>query len=197
MKVPPLPDEEEIRKKKTLVPVMALLLIPLLLALYTFGTVWSQPAPAVTPTAVAEATSSPTATSTPTSTSTPTATPSPTATATPTPSPTATLTPTPVGEVVIVTPEDGETVNSNRPPIKGTAPPEATVQVYVGEELIDTTITDEAGQWTLVPGEPLADGEHTITAKLLDEQGAVVSSDSVTIHVVGGLLPISGGSTPD
>ncbi|MCD6555262.1 MAG: hypothetical protein J7M16_14780 [Anaerolineae bacterium] len=197
MKVPPLPDEEEIRKKKTLVPVMALLLIPLLLALYTFGTVWSQPVPAVTPTAVAEATSSPTATSTPTSTSTPTATPSPTATATPTPSPTSTLTPTPVGEVVIVTPEDGETVNSNRPPIKGTAPPEATVQVYVGEELIDTTVADEAGQWTLVPGEPLADGEHTITAKLLDEQGAVVSSDSVTIHVVGGLLPISGGSTPD
>ncbi len=207
MKVPPLPDEEEIRKKKTLVTVMALLLIPVLLGLYTLGTVWGQPEAVVTLTAVAEATSSPTATSTPTPapppTQTPTTTPSPTATATatptpsPTPSPTATLTPTSVGEVVIITPEDGETVNRDRPSIEGSAPPEATVQVYVDEELVGTTIADDAGHWAVVPAEPLAEGEHDIIAKMLDEQGTVISSDSVTIQVVGGLLPVSGGSTPD
>jgi len=99
--------------------------------------------------------------------------------------------------VAIVTPEDGDTVNLDRPPVEGTAPPAATVWVYVDEKEVGTAIADEEGRWDIVPTDPLADGEHTITAKMLDENGAVISSDSVTINVVTGLLPITGGTTPD
>ncbi|MDH7472598.1 MAG: Ig-like domain-containing protein [Anaerolineae bacterium] len=205
MRAPILPDEEEIRKKKSLVLVVALLLVPILLGLYTLSVVWGQPGGTPPPPVVAGATSTPSATSTPTatplsistSTLTPTATPSPTATATPTPSPIPTLTPTPVQDVVIVTPQDGETVNPDRLPVEGTASPGATIQVYVDEELAGTTVTDEAGHWEVVPVEPLVEGKHTITAKMLDEKDAVVSSDSVSITVVAGLLPITGGTTPD
>jgi hypothetical protein len=205
VRIPSLPDEEEIRKKKTLVPMMALLLIPILLGLYTLGTVWGQPGATVTPGVVAIATSTPTATNTPTSTppptqtptATPTTPPSPTATVAPTMTPTPTISPTLVQSVIIVTPEDGETVNHDQLSVEGSAPPGATVQVYVGEELAGTAITDETGHWAVVPADPLAEGEHTITAKMLDEQGVVTSTDSVTIHVVGGLLPITGGSAPD
>jgi len=99
--------------------------------------------------------------------------------------------------VAIVTPEDGDTVNLDRPPVEGTAPPAATVWVYVDEKEVGTAIADEEGRWDIVPTDSLAEGEHTITAKTLDEKGAVVSSDSVTINVVTGLLPITGGTTPD
>ena len=88
-------------------------------------------------------------------------------------------------------------MNLDRPPVEGTAPPGATVQIYVDEEEARPTIADENGRWDVVLTDPLADGEHTITAKLLDEQGTMVSSDSVTINVVTGLLPITGGITPD
>ena len=207
MRVPILPDEEEIRKKKSLVLVVALLLVPILLGLYTLGAVWGQAGATVTPVVVSGATFTPTATSAltstplPTRTSTPTATatatPSPMATATPTPLSTPTMTATPLPNVVIVTPEDGDTINNNRPPVEGTAPPAATVWVYVDEKEVGTAIADEEGRWDIVPTDPLADGEHTITAKMLDENGAVISSDSVTINVVTGLLPITGGTTPD
>lgn len=205
MRAPILPDEEEIRKKKTLVPAMALLLIPLLLGLYAFGTVLRPSEEVITPPVVAGATSTPTLTPTstptrtPTSTSTPTVTASPTATATKTPPPslTPTMTSTPLPNVVIITPQDGDTVNLDRPPVEGTAPPAATVWIYVDEKEAGTAIADEEGRWNIVPADPLADGEHTITAKMFDEQGAVVSSDSVTINVVTGLLPVTGGTTPD
>jgi len=203
VRVPILPDEEEIRKKKSLVLVVALLLVPILLGLYTLGAVWGQAGALATPVVVAGATFTPTATSALTSTPLPTRTSTPTATATATPSPTATAMPTPsptatpVPGVAIVTPEDGDTVNLDRPPVEGTAPPAATVWVYVDEKEVGTAIADEEGRWDIVPTDPLADGEHTITAKMLDENGAVVSSDSVTINVVTGLLPITGGTTPD
>jgi len=203
VRVPILPDEEEIRKKKSLVLVVALLLVPILLGLYTLGAVWGQAGALATPVVVAGATFTPTATSALTSTPLPTRTSTPTATATATPSPTATAMPTPsptatpVPGVAIVTPEDGDTVNLDRPPVEGTAPPAATVWVYVDEKEVGTAIADEEGRWDIVPTDPLADGEHTITAKMLDENGAVISSDSVTINVVTGLLPITGGTTPD
>lgn len=200
--IPLLPDEEEIRKKKSLVLVMALLLIPVLLGFYALGTVWGQVVVTPTPEIIVRVTASPTCTSSPTSTPSPTQTPmatpspSPTLTPTPIPSPTATATPAPVPEVIIVTPEDGGEVNQ-RPPIEGTASPGATVQVYVGDELVGTTTSDETGHWTVTPEESLAEGEQTITANMLDEREQVVASDSVTVNVVGGLLPITGGTTPD
>jgi hypothetical protein len=209
VRIPILPDEEEIRKKKTLVLMMALLLIPILLGFYTLGTVWGQPGATATPAVIAGATSTPTImatltltslptqTCTPTATSTATPSPSPTTTATATPSPTATLTPTPVQDVVIITPDDGDVVSLDQPPVEGSALPGATVDVYVDEELVGTAVTDEAGHWSVVPADPLADGEHTVTAKMLDEQDAIVSTDSVAINVVAGLLPITGGTTPD
>lgn len=199
---PLLPDEEEIRKKKSLVLVMALLLIPVLLGFYALGTVWGQVVATPTPEVIVRVTASPTCTSpptlTPSPTQTPTVTPSPSSTLTPTPipSPTATATPTPVPEVIIVAPEDGGEVNE-RPPIEGTASPRATVQVYVGDELVGTTTSDETGYWTVTPEESLAEGEQTITANMLDEHEQVVASDSVTVTVVGGLLPVTGGTTPD
>jgi hypothetical protein len=257
----PFWDEDEVRKKKTLILVLAFLLIPLLLGLYAaMGpegrliagvTPTALPSPSVvatatppvptltatvtsiadvTPVAKATATSMPlkpapsatftlpiptfTATAVPTAGATPvaevTATPGSDGTEgplEPTAPPTATLiapepTPTPTivliappAAPVITTPLDGSVLRDDRPTIAGTALPNTTVQVYDDGNLVGTVAADAQGDWALVADEPLAPGEHTLTAMASNDAGGTSDpSVEVTFTIVIERLPVTGSS---
>lgn len=238
-------EEDEVRKKKTLVLLLAFLLIPALLGLYAvtgpegglIGRVTptalpspgavaatTAPGPTVAPTSVALGpTFTPTVTSlvptlvvplTPSegvtpvakATAAPLSTPAPVPskpTATPTTVPVAlapTTAPTvvpiaPLAAPAITTPQDGSVLKDGRPTISGTAPPHATVQVYDDGALLGTATAGAQGDWTLLPGEPLGSGEHTVTAVASDEAGRTSDpSAAVTFTVAIERLPVVGGS---
>ena len=194
-------EEDEVRKKKTLIMMLAFLLIPLLLGLYAAtgpeGGLIAGMTPTVlpSPSAVATATpprptpaaATPTASATPVAEATITPVPSkPTATPVP-PEPTATptavsvaLEPTPTPTVVpiaspaapvITTPPDGSVLKDDRPTISGTAPANSTVQVYDDGTPVGTATADAQGDWALLVDEPLEPGEHTVTAVSSDDAG--------------------------
>lgn len=145
------------------------------------------------PTAAATATALPTDTPTPVPTDTvppPTATPEP-----PTPSPSPTPEPpTPTATLppivpAIENPADGSELLGEGLSVTGTAASDTTVQVYEGDSVLGEVPADETGNWTLVPEEPLADGEHTIVA--VDVETGVTSLP-VTFTLLEPLLPITG-----
>jgi hypothetical protein len=216
-------DEDEVRKKKTLILVLAFLLIPLLLGLYAAigpeGELIAGATPTALPSPSAVATATPlvpalTDTATPTASATPVAKATATPVSTPTPvppEPTATpvatsvaLEPTPTPTValtatlaapVVTTPPDGSILKDDRPTIAGTAPPNTTVQVYDDGRLVGTATADAQGDWSLVPGEPLEPGERAVTAVASDDAGRTSApSGAVTLTVVIEHLPVTGGS---
>ena len=214
-------DEDEVRKKKTLILVLAFLLVPLLLGLYAATGPEGVLIAGVTPTALPSpgavatatppvptltATATPSATATAEATATPLSTPTPVRpepTATPTavsvalePTPTPTVVPiAPLAAPVITTPPDGSVLKDDRPTIAGTAPPNTTVQVYDDGSLVGTTAADAQGDWALVPDEPLEPREHTVTAIASDDAGRTSDpSVAVTFTVVIERLPVTGSS---
>ncbi|MEU6134591.1 Ig-like domain-containing protein [Nocardioides sp. NPDC047086] len=72
---------------------------------------------------------------------------------------------------VITGPADGSTVSDTTPPITGTGEPGATVEVVIDGEVVGEATVNPDGTWTFTPSEPLADGEHTVTATQTDEAG--------------------------
>jgi Metallo-peptidase family M12B Reprolysin-like/Bacterial Ig-like domain len=80
---------------------------------------------------------------------------------------------------VVTTPANGSQTNDNTPVYTGTAPANSSVTVLVDGSSTGTTMTDAAGNWTLTPVVPLADGPHTVqaTAQL---SGQTVSPGSNT-----------------
>jgi hypothetical protein len=214
-------EEDEVRKKKTLIVVLAFLLIPLLLGLYAAtgleGGLIAGVAPTalLSPSAVATATPpvpTPTATATPSATATAEATATPLPTPTPVrpeptvpptatsvalePTPTPTVAPTvPLTAPVITTPPDGSLLKDDRPTIAGAAPPKTTIQVYDDGSLVGTAAADAQGDWALVADEPLEPGEHTVTAVASDEAGRTSDPSAVvTFTVVIERLPVTGSS---
>ena len=208
-------EEDEVRKKKTLIVVLAFLLIPLLVGLYAAtgpeGGLIAGVTPTVllSPSAVATATPpvpTPTATATLLATATPLSTPTsvrPEPTVPPTatsvalePTPTPTVVPTvPLTAPVITTPPDGSLLKDDRPTIAGAAPPKTTIQVYDDGSLVGTAVADAQGDWALVADEPLEPGEHTVTAVASDEAGRTSDpSAMVTFTVVIERLPVTGSS---
>jgi hypothetical protein len=207
-------EEDEVRKKKTLVLVVAFLLIPALLGLYAVMGPEGDLIAGVTPTALpspsAVATATPlppalTATATPSAsatlvakaTATPLSTPTPvppqptatsTATAVPVavePTPAPTVVPiAPLAAPVITTPPDGSVLKDDQPTISGTALPNTTVRVYDDGDLVGTATADAQGDWALVPDEPLKPGEHTVTAVASDDAGATSDPSAAVAFTV-------------
>lgn len=214
-------EEDEVRKKKTLVLVVAFLLIPVLLGLYAVTgpegrliagvtpTVLPSPSAVATvtpPLPTSAATATPSATATAEATATPISTPTPVPpepTATPTavsvalePTPTPTVVPiAPLAAPVITTPPDGSVLKDDRPTIGGTAPPNTTVQVYDDGTLVGTTAADTQGDWALIVDAPLGPGEHIVTAVASDDAGRTSApSVAVTFTVAIERLPVTGSS---
>lgn len=79
-------------------------------------------------------------------------------------------------------PSSGTLTNVSPVPVSGTADPFASVQVFSGATAVGSAATaDAAGAWTA--NVPLADGNHTLTAKTVDAGGASPASNSRTITV--------------
>ncbi|WP_181377711.1 Ig-like domain-containing protein [Limnobaculum xujianqingii] len=60
-----------------------------------------------------------------------------------------------------------------RPQINGTATPGDIINLYDGEVLLGSTVTDENGQWSFTPAVDLADGQHNFTAAAVDVAGNI------------------------
>jgi hypothetical protein len=85
---------------------------------------------------------------------------------------------------VLLTPANGSVTNNNRPVYSGTAPANSTVTVFVDGTSRGTTTTDAAGNWTLTPPTPLADGPHqTYATAQLSGQGLSGSSNTNSFTV--------------
>jgi hypothetical protein len=216
-------DEDEVRKKKTLILVLAFLLIPLLLGLYAAmgpageliagATPTALPSPSAVATATVfvpafTATATPTAsatlvakaTATPLSSPTPVP-PEPTATSVATsvaldPTSTPTVVPTAtLAAPMITSPSDGSVLRDDQPTITGAAPPNTTVLVYDDGSLVGTATADAQGDWVWVPGEPLEPREHTVTAVASNDAGRTSApSEAVTFTVAIEHLPVTGSS---
>jgi LPXTG-motif cell wall-anchored protein len=72
---------------------------------------------------------------------------------------------------VITAPVDGSSTDDTTPTISGTAEPGATVTVSVDGTDVGSPIADADGNWTVDVTDPLAEGDHTVTAVAVDESG--------------------------
>ncbi|GAB3918130.1 hypothetical protein GCM10027613_19710 [Microlunatus endophyticus] len=84
---------------------------------------------------------------------------------------------------VITQPADGSTTTDNTPAITGTGEPGATVTVSVDGDQIGTATVNGDGSWTLNTPDPLADGDHTVSATQTDPAGNTSDADSVDFTV--------------
>jgi len=88
-----------------------------------------------------------------------------------------------------VNPADGSQVPSDALTVAGTAAPGSTVAVYEGNTSLGRVTADEAGNWSLIPAQQLAAGEHTIVAL---DVATEESSLPVTFTLLQAWLPITG-----
>ena len=89
---------------------------------------------------------------------------------------------------VVLTPVNGSQTSNPLPAASGTAVTPGTVSVYLDGALAGVTTVDAAGNWTLTPAAPLADGAHTVSATVA--LGGETSSNSNTnTFIVDTLAP--------
>jgi hypothetical protein len=88
--------------------------------------------------------------------------------------------------VGITSPAPGMTVTTATPTISGTANPGATVEIVVDGVVIGTVVADANGAWSFTPTAPLAEGEHTIEARVtIDGQTSTAGPITITVDVPG------------
>ncbi|MBW9095049.1 hypothetical protein JNB62_15275 [Microbacterium jejuense] len=90
---------------------------------------------------------------------------------------------------VIVSPADGDVVDTVTPPISGTAEANSTVTVTIDGAVAGTTAASPTGEWTFTPGTPLADGPHTATATATDAAGNVSPVSNLVNFTVDTVAP--------
>ncbi|MDR1266302.1 MAG: Ig-like domain-containing protein [Propionibacteriaceae bacterium] len=86
---------------------------------------------------------------------------------------------------IITRPGDGDQLNDSTPTFVGTGEPGATIELRDGDDqVIATTTVQPDGSWTATPDQPLAEGEHQISAQQSDGDGnQSPPSASVTLTV--------------
>ncbi|WP_276497263.1 Ig-like domain-containing protein [Pontibacter litorisediminis] len=72
---------------------------------------------------------------------------------------------------VVVAPEEGKLLRSNKPSITGTAEAGSMVNVYVGSTKVGTATAGSDGKWELTPANALAEGTQQLTARATDLAG--------------------------
>ena len=81
-------------------------------------------------------------------------------------------------------PPDGSVVVTARPLMTGQAFPGGVVRVFDGDVLLGETIADSHGRWVFRPSEPLAAGQHVLTAAATSPDGlTTLESLPVTVAV--------------
>ncbi|UTV86726.1 BapA prefix-like domain-containing protein [Cobetia amphilecti] len=87
----------------------------------------------------------------------------------------------------------GDSTNDQTPILMGTAEAGSSVAVYDGDTLLKTVEADAEGNWSLELSEPLAEGEHNLSAIATDASGNVSDpSDAfvITIDVTAPEAPV-------
>jgi MYXO-CTERM domain-containing protein len=91
---------------------------------------------------------------------------------------------TPPAAPVVVTPANGERVNTTTPVLSGTAEPDSTVTVFVDGTSVGTTTADASGNWSLTQPTELAEGSHTVRATATDVAGNISPSSNTNTFFV-------------
>jgi hypothetical protein len=94
---------------------------------------------------------------------------------------------------------DGDTLNTQKPAIKGKAPAKTQLSIEIHSEQVinGTTTTDANGNWTYTPPTNLDPGDHTITVSYTDANGQQVSQTrNFTVLAMGTSTNPAFTSTP-
>lgn len=122
-------------------------------------------------------------------------------TLTPTPIPTASAqtspTGTPSASLAIVSPTDEGTTTNDKPVIRGTSAPGATITLTIYSTPQTVTVTADAnGDWVYTPDTPLQSGAHNVVASVTDQNGQTQTATSAFIvasaTLEGDPVPVSG-----
>jgi uncharacterized repeat protein (TIGR01451 family) len=101
---------------------------------------------------------------------------------------------------VVVTPANGGVVNSQEPPISGTAAPGATVTVSVNGTVIGTATADVNGDWTFTPTSALPLGANVVNATASAGTGSTLVTSPVSnsndFTIISGCLLNTDCSSP-
>ncbi len=93
--------------------------------------------------------------------------------------------------IVITSPSDGATTNDNRPTIRGTSEPGATITIVIDGGEPATVRADAAGSWSYQPAMALSTGSHQVQATARDAAGNTASTSSnFTINPMAPTLTI-------
>lgn len=88
----------------------------------------------------------------------------------------------------ILTPQDNQSFTDQQPDFTGKALPNQSVQIIIHSNttIQATVVTDESGNWTYRPSDPLFPGTHTITILAKDASGVVKAvTQSFVVYAAG------------
>ncbi|WP_426919928.1 Ig-like domain-containing protein, partial [Ralstonia pseudosolanacearum] len=83
----------------------------------------------------------------------------------------------------------GGSTNDATPTLTGTAEAHNMISIFDGATLIGATVADASGNWTFTPIQPLADGNHSLTATATDPAGNVGTASSAFTLTVDTAAP--------
>lgn len=93
---------------------------------------------------------------------------------------------------VITSPASGS-ITSNKPTFAGTAEPGSLVSIILDSATAATVLADTNGDWLYVPGAPIPDGMHTVTAVATDRAGNQSSQTTPAINFTSSSGTTDGG----
>ncbi|WP_375195977.1 Ig-like domain-containing protein [Sphingobium sp.] len=95
---------------------------------------------------------------------------------------------------------NGATTDDTLPLLTGTAEAGATVTLYDNGAVIGTATANGSGVWSFTPGTPLAQGDHSFTARATDavgNQGTLSSPFVIRVDTSAPAAPVIAGITDD
>jgi hypothetical protein len=99
---------------------------------------------------------------------------------------------------VIILPKTGDTIPAGAPPvIRGTAAPNAIVEVFAGDSKLGEAKADRRGNWRFTPSGSFAPGKVAVIVRTLDAAGRSSEASSQIELIVSDaiLLPTTGSGT--
>ncbi len=94
----------------------------------------------------------------------------------------------------------GQPTNDSQPTFSGTGEAGSTITLYSDGAAIGSARVSDAGNWTLTPAQPLADGTHLITASATDaagNSGPLSAGFTLVVDLSGPQAPILNAITDD
>ncbi|MHA6250219.1 Ig-like domain-containing protein [Pontibacter sp. CAU 1760] len=90
---------------------------------------------------------------------------------------------------VVIAPDNGAFLATDKPTFSGTSEAGSTVAVTVDAAVIGTVLAATDGKWTFTPASGLADGKHNVSAKATDAAGNVSQASNNNTFQVDATTP--------